>query len=244
MGQSLDLTWTAERDAASWGSGCPPFCPDPRCTHYLGENAGLLRPRGVCALRARSDAAPQRTGSSPGRAAAGSPGSSDHRGAAPSQGCSAEDSSPLLRWRSSCSRYHPRYRCHCLQRCRLSRNDKNQTETATASWGGPWLEEKRAVVDGRDGKVGLERWTSRNRQEPFSSDCFSLSSQLPLMTTGCCECFLRHLKPLFLNNEMRYLEAAGFSPHMLHKHNLHQMHTHLSEQVNLHLYEIGNTDRS
>lgn len=37
----------------------------------------------------------------------------------------------------------------------------------------------------------------------------SLFTCLPLMTTGYCECFLRHLKLLFQYNEMRYLEAAG-----------------------------------
>lgn len=44
------------------------------------------------------------------------------------------------------------------------------------------------------------------KQTP-SSDRVSLSTWLPLMTTGCCECFLRHLKLLVQYNERRYLEA-------------------------------------
>lgn len=45
--------------------------------------------------------------------------------------------------------------------------------------------------------VVKERWTSRNGQEPPSSHRFSASlcpTQLPLTTTGYCECFLGHLK--------------------------------------------------
>lgn len=156
--------------------GCLPFCPDPHCTRYLDENVALLRPRGVCELRAKSGAAPLRTGSSPGcAAAAGSPGSCGHRGAAPSRRCSAACSSPLLRWRSSCSRYRLRYHCCCLQRCCSCRNDRSQTETATESSGGPWLERRRAVLDGRD-EGRLERWTLRNGQEPPFSVRVSLPS--------------------------------------------------------------------
>lgn len=175
-GQNLDPTWSAGKDAAFSGLGCLPFYPDLRCTHYLDENEALRRPRGVCELRAMSGAAPPRTGSSPGCAAADSPGSCDHRGAAPSRGCSAAGSSPLLRWRSSCSRCRPRYHCHCSRRYRSCRNDRNQTETATESSGGPWL--GRAVVDGRD-EGRLERWTFRNGQEPPSSDRFSASLYPP-----------------------------------------------------------------
>lgn len=163
------------KDVAFLDLGCLPFCPDPRCTHYLDENVSLLRPQGVCELRAKSGAAPPQTGSSLGCAVAGSPGSYDHRDAAPNRSCSAAGSSPLLRWRSSCSRYQQRYRCHCFQRCRSCRNDKSQTETATESSGGPWL--GRAVVEGRDeGK--LERRTFRNGQEPPSS-----STRLPLLSS-------------------------------------------------------------
>lgn len=124
------------------------------------------RPRGVCELRVMSGAAPLRTGSSPGCAvAAGSPGSCGHRGAAPSRRWSAAGSSPLLRWRSSCSRYRLHYHYCCLQRCCSCRNDRNQTETATESSGGPWLERRRrAVLDGRD-EGRLERWTD----PPFST---------------------------------------------------------------------------
>lgn len=84
VGRSLNLTWTAGKDAAFLGLGCLPFCPDPRCTRYLDENVALLRLRDACELRVKSGAAPLRTGSSPGCAAAGSRGSYDLRGAAPS----------------------------------------------------------------------------------------------------------------------------------------------------------------
>lgn len=107
------------------------------------------RPRGACVLRVLNGAAPPQTGSSPGCAAAGSPGSCDLHDAGPTRGCSAAGSSPLLHWRSSCSRCPPR--CRCLQRCRSRWNDKSRTETATESSGGPWLGRSRAVVDGRNG---------------------------------------------------------------------------------------------
>lgn len=152
-GRSSDPAWTAVKDAVFSDLGYLPFCPDPHCTHYLGENVALLLPRGVCELRAKSGAAPQRAGSSPGCAAAGSPGSCDHRGAAPSRGCSAACSSPLLRWCSSSSRYRPSYRCRCFQRYRSYRNDRNQTETAIESSGGPWLvrrRKRRAAMNGRE----------------------------------------------------------------------------------------------
>lgn len=50
-GRCLDPTWPAGKDAAFSGLGYLPFCPNPRCTHYLDGNVALLRPRGVCELR-------------------------------------------------------------------------------------------------------------------------------------------------------------------------------------------------
>lgn len=130
------------------------------------------QPQGVCELRGRCGAAPLRTGSSP--AVAGSPGSCDHRDAEPSRRCSAAGSSPLLRWRSSCSHYRLRYHCCCFQRYCSCRNDRSQIETASVSSGGPWLERRRAVVDGRD-EGNPKRWTFRNGQEPPSSVHFPAS---------------------------------------------------------------------
>lgn len=127
------------------------------------------RPRGVYELRVRSGAAPLRTGSSPGCAAAaaaaaavGSRGSSV-RGAAPSRGCSAVGSSPLLRWRSSGCRYRPCYRCRRSHRCHSWRNDRSQTETATESSGGPWLKEEDEGGGGWMWYQGrMKRWTPRS----------------------------------------------------------------------------------
>lgn len=111
----------------------------------VSKGCGAYQLLGVCELRGRSGAAPLRTGSSP--AAVGSPGSCDHRDAAPSRRCSAAGSSPLLRRRSSCSHCRFRYRRCCFRRCCSCRNDRSQTETSNASSGGPWLERRRAVVD-------------------------------------------------------------------------------------------------
>lgn len=206
--------------------GCLPFYPDPRCTHYLDENVALLRPRGVCELRAMSGAAPLRTGSSPGCAAAGSPGSYDLRGAAPSRSCSAAGSSPLLRWRSSGSRYRPRYRRRCFQRCRSWRNDRSQIETATESSGGPWLERRRAVVDECD-EGRTERWTDRS-PAPNTASPFLSTHRVTSDDDRRLRVFSEAFTAVILNNEKRYLEAAGshkHSPRMSHKHHLHRLHS-------------------
>lgn len=110
-GQSSGPTWTAEKDAAFWGSGCHPFCPGHRCTYYLDENVTFLLPQDdVCGVRGPSVAAFLLTESSP-VCAAGSPCDCGRGDEAPSRGCSAEGSFPL-RWRASGSRSLPSYlRC-------------------------------------------------------------------------------------------------------------------------------------
>lgn len=145
----------------------------------------------------RSGAAPLRTGSSPGHAAAGSPCGSDHHGVEPSRGWSAASSSALLRWRSSSSRYRPRYHLRCFQRCRSCRNGRSQSATVIESSGGPWPgKRRRAVVDGRgEGEMDVQKRAGSSLFTPLLR--VSLSTQLPLMTTGYCECFLGHLKLLF-----------------------------------------------
>lgn len=154
------------------------------------------RSRGAGALRGLNGAAPPQTGSSPGCAAAGSPGSCDLHDAGPSRGCSAAGSCPLLHRRSWCSRCQPRSRC--LQRCRSCWNDRSRTESATESSGGPWwggaagrwwmlamrLEKVAVLLSSCLLSIG------DGRMLPASSDAFK------------CFFFYRH-------NEVRYLEAAG-----------------------------------
>lgn len=133
-GQSSDPTWTAERDAAFWGSDCHPSYPGPRCTYFLDENVTLLLSRdGVCGVHGLSGVAFLQTDSSPA-CAAGSPCDCGRDDETPSRDCSAAGSS-LLRWRSLGSHY-PQRSLHCSHRS--GRSDRSLSETESASWGGPW----------------------------------------------------------------------------------------------------------
>lgn len=127
-GRSLDPTWTAEIDAASLGLGYRPSCPDPPRTYYLDGNVALLQPRGVCGVHGPGGAALPPTGSSPGRAAAGSPGGCDDE--TPIRDYSVAGSPLLLlRWRSLGSHYY--YRCRFL--LRSGRNGRSRSGTESVS---------------------------------------------------------------------------------------------------------------
>lgn len=175
MGQSLDPTWTAERDAAFWDLGCHPFCPGPRCTYYLDENVTLLLPRGdVCGVHVPSDAGSLLTDSSP-VCAAGSRGDCGRGGETPSRNYSAADSS-VLRWRSLGSRY-PQSSLRCSHRS--GRSDRSLSETASESWGGPWPGTGRGfrMVFWRDGPFDTGRTSSSPCCLPIllvTSDGFSV----------------------------------------------------------------------
>lgn len=169
------------------------------------------RSRGAGALRGLNGAAPPQTGSSPGCAAAGSPGSCDLHDAGPSRGCSAAGSCPLLHRRSWCSRCQPRSRC--LQRCRSCWNDRSRTESATESSGGPWW-----------GGAAGRWWMLAMRLEKvavlLSSCLLSIGDgrMLPA-SSDAFKCFF------FLSAQWGEIPGSSwFSPRASHKHHPHHIH--------------------